>query len=890
MISVLIILFASMAFAEGPEPAPVAERLGDAEPNTWVKIDEVDSGGRNSPIFFYDPHQEGIFLIGGTPGGVYGRARRHFEVEFFNPATGQWANVYPPDAPWEAATGVTDAPDAGQNAAPLREVDGITRLGMFTSAYRTDSRAHFQWAYAPESRKLFAYLFNKTIAYDTAERTWTDTGAEPFSKGNWAMVWGNMCYDPINNEIVSIGGSSEEKGGTPGTWVYSIEDNAWRKINPGSDALNASYARATSLRRNGWALLSAARSRYFVTESAVESEVRLSERAAALDADVREFADALADAELAESENTARTRALSMLAEARSNLETVAPKLDDAISPETIAELKGVFDAIEAAELALAPEPTGRAHSQPVFDAESEKIVLFGGSGLDRSYADTWLYDPRTRTWEQRYPEVSPSPRAGHALVYLPDSGRIALAGGYTIDGGFREIPHQVWTYDVGANEWKPLLSLPLTTRGRRPGPSENAPRGGVGGNWSGGGSHWAGAALPDDTLVMVNTFTEGRVTWAMRVDPNAPAADTEDLPGVPPGTMSSSSRPATWEQDQPAPDPEQVKGFYDNLEPNVWTALNPPRGVNHRAWNTTAYDPDRHQFLWWGGGHVTYMGTDVGHYSVRANRWTIGYPPDQPTEPTGGFYVKAALSFQDRPQIPVHAYQAYAYDPPSGKMFYLNRAYNVAERQWNPRPYPGLRAAGAMRTLLETTPQGVVALSQHGLFRFNAEEETWEQLPWDGPAFGQAWCDGHGLCYDSKRNGLWMANEEIFFYDLETGKVEKHEVERPARLGRWALWREQVHIPDADLILLMRRFDEEQNITRNIRSGVGSHIAFDPNEKKYYSVDLDFEGGNPRELGWSAALHYDPELGVALLHDGSSGVWALRFDRGTARMQAIEE
>src|SRR5690606_24180265 len=93
------------------------------------------------------------------------------------------------------------------------------------------------------------------------------------------------------------------------------------------------------------------------------------------------------------------------------------------------------YNAIEGmTELGAAPEPPGRAHSQLACDPKNGKIVLFGGNGLDRCYGDTWVYDCKTRKWEQRFPKESPSPRAGHALVYLPKSGRIALAGGYTID------------------------------------------------------------------------------------------------------------------------------------------------------------------------------------------------------------------------------------------------------------------------------------------------------------------------------------------------------------------------------------------------------------------------------------------------------------------------
>jgi len=48
-----------------------------------------------------------------------------------------------------------------------------------------------------------------------------------------------------------------------------------------------------------------------------------------------------------------------------------------------------------------------------------------------------------------------------------------------------------------------------------------------------------------------------------------------------------------------------------------------------------------------------------------------------------------------DDSELVLHAYQAYAYDPPSGKMFYLNRAYDVRKGEWDPAPYPGLKSSG---------------------------------------------------------------------------------------------------------------------------------------------------------------------------------------------------
>lgn len=860
--------------------APEAKlKVAKEQPNTWVVLDSVPTGGRSSPFFFYEPGMKKFFLGGGAPSGA-----SHFDEEIFDPLTCKWLNAYPAGAPYTNATGVTDAPAISSDflqSVFTKDKQGVSRYAMFSAAYGTDTRAHFQWAYDPDSKKLFAYIWNQTGTYDPVGRTWSVlTNVPAFSKGSWRMVWGNMCYDPINKEVLSIGGASEEKGGTPGTYVFSIAEQAWKKVDPGSKELKLLYEKAAALRHQCWALVSACRGRFFVAESASEAKVKLSVQTMAVESSAKALADELAAAKLSGDEAGAVKRAARKLMAAQGSLKTLTGKLDAAMSAELIAAVQAAHDELELVEFSLAPEPTGRAHSQPAFDVKSGKIVLFGGSGLDRCYADTWVYDPKARSWAQKYPTQSPSPRAGHALVGLPKSGKVALAGGYTIRGSFRAVPHQLWVYDVAANEWKLLLSMP-------PGPvvqytdeitaSPKAPFGQHLGNYGGGGSPWAGAAMADDLLVMVDAGSGGRNTWACQVDPSVPDIGG-GTNGVPPDTMSFSYGPADWERDA-KPDPVKTAEFYQSLVPNVWTNIPIPKGVPRRDWNTTAYDPDRQQFLWWGGGHVTYMGTDVAHYSVRGNAWTLSYAPDLPTEPLGGYYVKAALSFQDRPQIPCHGYQAYAYDQPSGRMFYLNRGYHVAERRWDAAPYPGLQHKGAMNTLLESTPTGVVALSELGLFRFEWKDKAWKKLPWIGSVPLSGWCDGNALCYDSKRDCLWFSpGDSIARYDCKSGTVERVVAKAPKALGQWALWREQVYIPGADLILLMQMFPGPD--------GKPTHVAFDPAANQYYFVDL---GGKPGVGPWSAAIHYDTQLGVALIHDGGSGVWALKLDRKTARMSALE-
>jgi hypothetical protein len=146
-------------------------------------------------------------------------------------------------------------------------------------------------------------------------------------------------------------------------------------------------------------------------------------------------------------------------------------------------------------------------------------------------------------------------------------------------------------------------------------------------------------------------------------------------------------------------------------------------------------------------------------------------------------------------------------------------------------------------------------------------------------------------MCYDSKRNCLWLApRKEIFRYDIGSGMVAKVPAAVPRVLGKFALMREQVHVPDADLILLMRLFKNP--------GGQLANVAFDPRTGRYHFIELPFvsrgkphtfrrPGANP--FSWSSALHYDAAFKVILLHHPPN-VWVLRLDRAGAKMSEIRD
>lgn len=863
-------LWASVAAAgegKGPE-APTS--LADAPPNTWVKALVTKTGWRESPAFLYVPPLKRFVMASGMQ-AYGGTAPRHYDVEELDLAQLKWFNAYPPDV----AAGRPESGPVGEEYAEKRAKMGHNGPELFykdgehirvgAGGQWLTSRVDYEHCYVPDDGKVYVYLHDKTLRYDPKARTWEDLKAKPRAT---CRVWGSMCYDPVNKEILHAGGD----GGSAevATWAYSIERNEWRRLEFGSPEQRDLHARARALCWQAKALLGAVCNRFAITETDEEAKADLAAQAAELAAATEKLAPSV------------KAAAAARLAAAVAAVKAVGPKLAGKITPDLIAEVRAARVLFEQVVDALAVEPPGRARSQTAYDPVHKKIVLFGGDGLDRVLSDTWVYDCATRTWEQRFPEKCPTPRAGHILAWLPKAKKIVLAGGYS------RIPlaQELWTYDVAANEWKLLLHVPLQPEdwGRQKF-SPNAPRVTC-------REVQTGAANDDDVLVCVTPAERpSLITWACKIDPNVAASvpPAEGVAGAPGAYTFNRIDPATWEQ-AAKPDPEATAKLYREMPVNVWTSLDFPRyapGARNR-WGTTAYDTDRHQLLFWGGGHATSQENDVAHFSLRGACWTIGYHPDDPidkvyaTQPT-------PLSFNDRCHVPIHAYKAYCYDAAAGRMLYFDRAYNPAVREWEPQPLPGLEHRGPMHSLMAPTPRGAVTYSDKGLFLLDAKASKWNKLPWDGPAFGPIWCDGHALRYDSKRDCLWFANDkDLWRYDLATGKATKLGIAKPKALGQFLFWGEQVYLPDADLMLLMRLFTAPDGKQRN--------VVWNPADARFYWADLKFEAkGKPVEFkdnpfSWSDALAYDPDLKLVILNNSSDyKVWVLKFDHASARLAAVE-
>jgi len=846
--------------------APAGE-LGSAAPNTWVEVVKgTNGGGRLAPIFFYDPAAKRVVRAAGS-GQVFYDAPSYdrYDTEELDLAFTGWRNAYPPGK--EAGRPASGAVP-GYNVAK-----GGYLFGLDGEQVRIKNRAVFhQWTYVPDRRMLYLTYGGGALAtYDPEKRVWTELKPN-VQKYKGGAQWCSLAYDPVNQELVQVGG----RGGEDGTWVCSLQgSNEWRKLECGSVALKALGTTAADLRWRATVLLGSVVNRFTVAETEAEVKADLAAEGKDLGAALRKLGDEAGAANVDGNEKAGIARGRELIKESVDKCEGFAGRLAGKIDAGLIGELRATRYLLDRVCDALAAEPPQRGLSQAVLDPEHQKIVVFGGDRLDRVLSDTWLYDCKTRRWEQRFPKKAPAPRAGHMLLWLPEAKRVFLASGYSRV----YIPQDMWSYDVVKNEWSFLGVVPLVTGQYDRKYSPGAP------NADMNGYPAMGAAVPGDLVVAAGVSYGGAMACKVDVSKADPAGTEAN--GVAAGTYTIHPMdPARWEK-AAKPDPDATMKFLKELPANEWHAFKfPVPCVGGMDWGETSYDPERHQFLAFGGGHATKKENEVNHFSIRGSVWTISYPVDAPIN-SSGYSTWFGRGFAWRPQFPYgHVYHGLAYDP-AGFLFMGDNTYDIRAREWR-EPFPGGAAGpGGGYPPAWTTPLGVVIWP----IKFDAKAKRWEKLPWAGPEPSGFAMDYGAMVHDSKRDCLWALGDKVIRYDFKTGKAEQVQTPVAPRCeyygGKYYVHREAVYVPEADLILTP--------MNAKAKGGGAGLMAWDPANQKYRVVEIPLnKDGKLQPIAFTpneSGIAYDCEFKLIFVCDNRQcGVWALRLDPKTAKLSEIAE
>ncbi len=387
-----------------------------------------------------------------------------------------------------------------------------------------------QWDYLPKENRVFVYSGGEMKAYSAKTEKWERIDAEPHEGGSKGA---SLCYDPINHELLQVGGQKEPAG----VYLYDIEKMKWRELNTGSAALNALQKEAIQIYRNAIAFEERCAGQIKNAETGKKEQRDLASLAAAFGKQMDIMKQKALAGQVDRLEIPATKHAAGLLVSLMRDYGELARKLRGGVTLELLGKVREARMNAGKVKAALSPEPSSRVMSRAAYDPVHRKIILFGGEAEDRVLSDTWVYDCATRKWQQRFPGKVPPPRAGHILCWLPGTKKMVLAGGYS------RVPlgQDIWTYDVAMNQWALLQYVPVPDQqGRKdfldvPRANQN-------------GKSLIGVCGPDKTLVVLSP--ESKWLWACRIDPSKVMKKKTDKIGVEPLSFTfSQSRDSGMEE-----------------------------------------------------------------------------------------------------------------------------------------------------------------------------------------------------------------------------------------------------------------------------------------------------------------------------------------------------
>ncbi|MFX0065550.1 MAG: Kelch repeat-containing protein [Candidatus Hermodarchaeota archaeon] len=101
-----------------------------------------------------------------------------------------------------------------------------------------------------------------------------------------------------------------------------------------------------------------------------------------------------------------------------------------------------------------ATKPSPRSQSSMVYDPVHQKVILFGGASTSGFKDDTWIFDYLSNQWTQVFPNIKPPARHSHPLIYDSTTQKLILFGGYGLDD---VLLNDTWVYDYTNNTWTEL-------------------------------------------------------------------------------------------------------------------------------------------------------------------------------------------------------------------------------------------------------------------------------------------------------------------------------------------------------------------------------------------------------------------------------------------------
>ncbi len=651
--------------------------------------------------------------------------------------------------------------------------------------------------------------------------------AMEYGYGEYQFPWSgvSIVWDDANQRGLFLGGHN---GGMPegdlGSWSLT-EGGKWRQLQWPSPSIDRRLSPSPNPLR----------------------DQALAARRSAKDAEGLARAAFYAAHDPAEEALAAQTRPAGKLAEAieiAADLGHATSKKDEQVQANAI--IKVALKKLLSAHAALSAGKLSAENLRQCFDAQ-------------------WKLDEAAD-----FLAASPPPREFAAAAYDPATKQVVYFGGSHHD----YMLNDTWLFDCTNNSWKHLS--PKTAPSAR---------------------MKAKFTTKDGKFVLSGGETVLNKMVYQKGEMPAPEGEwtfdfaTKEWSG--PETSPPDTRiyrtivPAydpRWYDAAPRGNKQETADWLAKLEPNVWTAVpEQPAPAPERDWGTAVFDPDRDQIYRWTGGHCADPSSNVSTYHPAINRWSIPFVPDIIADRKG-------MSFSGRPDCANHTYLHYAYDPVSKRLICPSYSgtgvFNPdigdfefsADQPFHRHIY---------ETCATSTPRGVLLWSRdRKMYLFDYAGRVWKEFPFVDK-LPRPVCDGSTMCYDSKRDAVWLASfkeyqkpsGQIWRCDLETGKVTEFTPANAETIGKAKGFngeiRESVYVPTLDLVLFNNFVD-------------GGEVAYDPKTNRW--IALPIKKTDKRHGGVSDTLTWDPKRQLVWNLNSYKAIFVLKLEEGGQGMGDREQ
>ena len=313
--------------------------------------------------------------------------------------------------------------------------DGVEGTAAIEVGRRPLGRAFHAMAYDAASDRVILFgglsapiIYGDTWAYDFNTNSWTAMNPPTSPDARTASA---MAYDAQSDRVILFGGAFSQVGTLRDTWAFDFNSNAWTDMS----------ATPSPTVRSGHRLEYDARSDRVILFGGQTREpgfVTFYDETWAYDFDTNAWA------QLRPSMKPSGRTCFAMAYDAVSGrvilfgAENHGGLFDDTWAYD--------FNTNAWTDMNPAPRPSTQDYQTMAYDAGSDRVILFGGTGG----SETWAYDFNSNTWTKMNPVVHPSGRWGHVMVYDEESKRVVLFGGGT---GITPS-NETWAYDFNSNTW----------------------------------------------------------------------------------------------------------------------------------------------------------------------------------------------------------------------------------------------------------------------------------------------------------------------------------------------------------------------------------------------------------------------------------------------------